>query len=250
MHPCPTGHPALPALFDPTVPNHPVLWAVLQGRNGGSAVVDDVRNPSQCLLRTDALLTFSSRQISPTFLREAIAHFRQAGPVWLVQSSSAPPDLPEPAHIIERLEFYDVDARSPLLADLRRRLPDRFEIRPLDRPLLERCEWREDIEFFCGSLDNFLAHGIGLCLMQGSGILVEAYATSLGGGSAEIGAVTREAYRGRGYAPIACAYLIDACEQRGYRAYWSCDRQNEASVRVAHKLGFRQEGIYHILEYE
>jgi RimJ/RimL family protein N-acetyltransferase len=85
--------------------------------------------------------------------------------------------------------------------------------------------------------------------MQGEEIIVKAYVSSFGDRTAEIGAVTRQAYRGRGYAPITCAYLIEACELRGYQAYWSCDADNPASIRVAQKLGFRQEKAYQILEY-
>ena len=86
-------------------------------------------------------------------------------------------------------------------------------------------------------------------MMRGDEIIVEAYASSLGRTQAEIGAVTWEAYRGNGYAPIACAYLMQLLERRGYRAYWSCDADNLASIRVAQKLGFRQEKVYQILEY-
>ncbi len=77
----------------------------------------------------------------------------------------------------------------------------------------------------------------------------EQFVSSFGDKQAEIGAVTREAYRGRGYAPVACAHLIQACEQRGYQAYWSCDTDNRASIRVAQKLGFQQVRTYQILEY-
>lgn len=251
MHECPVDHPALPTLFDPSVPDSPVLWAVLKGRHAGRAVVDDVRRPSQCVLRTDAVLTFSSRQIGQPFLNGAIAHFRKTGDVWLVWPTTGPTRLVAPAggRVTQRLEFFDCDADSQVLADLRRRLPDGCEIRPIDRQLLERCEWRSDIEFFCGSVDNFLVNGIGLVMMQGDEIIVEAYASSLGETLAEIGALTREAHRGHGYAPITCAYLIQVCAQRGYGAYWSCDAENEASIRVAQKLGFRREGAYQILEY-
>ncbi len=251
MHECPIDHPALPTLFDPTVPDNPVLWAVLKGRNAGRACVDNVRNPSQCVLRTDAILTFASRHISQTFLDQAIAHLRRASPVWLVWPPTMSLRLaaPKATHIAQRLEFYDCDPRSRVLADLRRRLPDGFEIRPLDRHLFDRCEWRSDMEFYCGSANNFLVNGIGFCMMRGSEIIVEAYASSLGETQAEIGAVTREAYRGRGYAPITCAYLIQVCERRGYQAYWSCDADNRASARVAHKLAFRQNKAYQILEY-
>jgi RimJ/RimL family protein N-acetyltransferase len=86
-------------------------------------------------------------------------------------------------------------------------------------------------------------------MMHGDEIMVESYVSSFGKTQAEIGAVTRAAYRGHGYAPITCAYLIQACEQRGYQAYWSCDFDNQASIRVAQKLGFRQKKAYQILEY-
>jgi RimJ/RimL family protein N-acetyltransferase len=251
IHECPTNHPALAALFDPTLADHVVLWAVLKGRHTGRAWVDDVHYPSQCVLRTDALLTYSSHDISPAFLAAAIAHVRQKGPLWLVASAEmdAPLGAPQATHIAQRLEFLDCDPDSAVLAELRQRLPAGFEMRRIDRALLERCEWRADMEFFCGSLDTFLAQDLGLCMMRGDEIIVEAYASSFGETHAEIGAVTREPHRGRGYAPIACAYLIEAVAQRGYQPYWSCDRDNTASIRVARKLGFRAEKPYRILEY-
>jgi RimJ/RimL family protein N-acetyltransferase len=251
MHESPVDHPALRLLFDQTLPNDPVLWAVLQGRHAGRAWVDAIRDPSQCVLRTDAVLTFVSPQTGQGFLDAAIARARRAGAVWLVWSAGIYPQLraPEAADVTARLEFYDCDPRSRALADLRQRLPDGCEIQTIDRDLLERCEWRSDMEFFCGSLENFLANDVGLCMMQRDDIIVEAYASSMGRTQAEIGAITREPYRGRGYAPITCAYLIQVLEQRGYRPYWSCDVDNPASIRVAQKLGFRQEKAYQILAY-
>jgi RimJ/RimL family protein N-acetyltransferase len=251
MHACPTDHPALPRLFERTLPNNPVLWAVLQGRHAGRAWVDDVRRPTQCVLRTDAVLTFASPQTGQSFLDAALARARRTGDVWLVWSAELYPQLraPQAAEVEPRREFYDCDPHSPELTALRRRLPVGFEMRPIDRDLLERCEWGPDMAFYCGSLDNFLARDLGLCMLRGDDIIVEAYASSLGKTQAEIGAVTRAAYRGRGYAPIACAYLIQLLEQRGYRPYWSCDVDNPASIRVARKLGFRQEKAYQILEY-
>ena len=64
---------------------------------------------------------------------------------------------------------------SAVLAELRRRLPAGFELFPIDRQLIERCEWRSEMEFYCGSLDNFLLNGMGLCMMQGDEIIVEAF---------------------------------------------------------------------------
>jgi len=246
---CPVEHLALPKLFDPHVPNNPALWAVFQGRHAGRALVDDLQHPLQCVLRTEANLTYASLHVNRDFLAEAIDNLRQTGPIRLIRSLD---DAPAPGgyRILPRLEFYDVDPHSPVLVNWRSRLPNGYDLCLIDRVLLERCEWRDDMAFYCGSLENFLRNGLGMCLMHGEQIIVETYASALGSPYAEIGAITQEPYRGRGFAPIAVAYLIDALGQHGYRAYWSCDVDNPASVRVAHKLGFKVERPYEIWEYE
>lgn len=149
-----------------------------------------------------------------------------------------------------RLEFYERDLHSTRLGELRRQLPEGHEIRRIDRKLLECCEWRDDMAFYCGSLDNFLRNDLGLCMMCEDEIIVEAYASALGDPLAEIGAITHEPYRGKGYATITVAFLIEALEQRGYQAYWSCDIDNPASARVARKLGFKVERSYETWEYK
>ena len=252
MYECPSDHPTLPQLFDPAIPDSPVLWAVFEGRNEGKALVDNVRKPSQCVVRTDAVLTYASRRIGQEFLIETIANFRQQGSVWLVWPPTLPAGVlvPEGGVFTKRLEFYRIDPHSRNLSDLRDCLPDGFEIRPIDRRTLKRCEWRSEMEFYCGSLDNFLVNGIGLCLMRGDEIIVEAYASSFGAGRAEIGAITRKTYRSKGYASIACAYLIQMCDRRGYQPYWSCDDENIPSRQVARKLGFQTERAYQIIEYD
>jgi RimJ/RimL family protein N-acetyltransferase len=136
------------------------------------------------------------------------------------------------------------------MAEIRANLPAGYKMCTIDLELLQRCEWRDDMAFFCGSLENFLRNALGMCLMHEDEIIVETYASALGREHAEIGAITREPYRGRGFAPIAVAYLNEALEQRGYHSYWSCSVENPASARVARKLGFRVEKPYEIWEYE
>jgi GNAT superfamily N-acetyltransferase len=251
MYDYPVNIPSLQEFFDPDLPNSSALWAVLKGNHSGRAVVDNVQSPSQCILRTGAALTYFSDQTSQAFLDEAITHFRGVGPVWLVWPHKTllhPPEI-EGANIVNRLEFYKYDPHSEILAELRKGLPVGHDIRAINGQLLERCEWRNEMEFYTGSLSNFLLHGIGLCMMKDNEIIVEAYASSLGKTTAEIGAITREEYRGRGYAPVTCAYLIEICEERGYQAYWSCDADHIPSIQVARKLGFQRERAYQIFEY-
>jgi hypothetical protein len=245
----PANDPILQGLFDPNLPNSPALWAVLYGNHTGKAVVDSTQNPSQCVLRTNAALTYFSVRTGQAFLNQATAFLGENGPVWLVWPHKTwlhPPEGND-VEIVNRLEFCETN--PGILDNLRRQLPDGYSVRKIDEQLLERCEWRAEMEFYAGSLRSFLKHGIGLCMMNENEIIVEAYASSLGKTRAEIGAITHETFRGRSYAPIACAFLIEECQQRGYQAYWSCDTDNIASIRVAQKLGFKQMRAYKIFEY-
>jgi RimJ/RimL family protein N-acetyltransferase len=245
---CPINHPALSGLFNPKVPNNPALWAVFHGRHSGQAVVDELDQPSQCVIRTDAVMTYASQNVSQPFLEAALDHFRGIGPIWLIRAQGDPP-APEPVRCLSRLEFYDLDPSSPVLAKFRNEIEMGYTVRTIDRELLERCEWRDDMEFFAGSLENFLQNDLGICLMRAEEIIVEAYASALGAPYAEIGAITHEPYRGKGYATQTVACLIEILAKLGYQCYWSCDIDNPASARVARKLGFRIEKPYEIWEY-
>jgi RimJ/RimL family protein N-acetyltransferase len=245
----PAFDPDLKELFGSSLPNSPALWAVLKGNHTGKAVVDRIQKPGQCVVRTDAALTYFSNQTQQAFLNDAIAYFRDMGPVWLVwphKTYLQPPEIND-AIIIHRLEFFN--ANPDIFKRIRNLLPEGCVIKEINAQLLERCKWKAEMEFYTGSSRNFLRYGVGLCLLQGDEIIVEAYASALGKTRAEIGAITREAYRGQGYAPIACAHLINVCEQLGYQAYWSCEADHTASIRVAQKLGFQQKRSYVIYNY-
>ena len=163
---------------------------------------------------------------------------------------AAPRGKPEaPARAQDRLGFGPIPATGERLQALRDDLPAGVTVRSLDAELLARCEWRELVEGAYGSIEAFLEHGIGLCLMRDDEILAEAYAPFIGGGVAEVGVVTAEAHRGQGLAPIAIAWLAAELDERGLAMYWSCDTDNEASVRVAGKLGFGPARPFGILLY-
>jgi len=243
-------HPRLPALFDVNVPNSPILFSVLRGENPGRAFADDEANPSQAAVRTNDALVFLSQGAPQAFLDETLTHLGQFGQVGLIwRPSRALPRPPQAPEIIPRREFTIGGANSQTLAALESRLPKGYELRQIDRGLLERCEWKSTIESGCGSLDNFLVYGLGICLMRGNDIITEVYAPFWGLDQVEISVVTNQAYRRRGYATTACAQLIRLCRERGFEPYWSCEAFNIAALNLAARLGFRGERDYEIRLY-
>lgn len=66
----------------------------------------------------------------------------------------------------------------------------------------------------------------------------------------DIGVFTLPAWRGRGLAAAAAAWVADWLLGNGRTPVWSCGESNQASLRVAEKVGFVENGrrVYLILE--
>ena len=157
MNSTPVNSQVIQGLFDRELPNSPALWAVLKGNHSGKALVDDIKNPSQCVVRTDAALTYFSSQTNHDFLGKAIEQFRRSGEVWLVwtDATTLEPPIVEDAEIINRMEFFGIKSGSKGLLNLRNKLPLNFIIQTIDAEMLQHCEWGEEMVFYSGSPDNF-----------------------------------------------------------------------------------------------
>lgn len=86
--------------------------------------------------------------------------------------------------------------------------------------------------------DHFLREGIGFAVLEGDEPLALAFSAFLTSSQLEIGIETKEGYRGRGLATLACAALIDDCLARGLEPVWACRLENTSSHRLAQALGF------------
>ena len=168
MHELPVTHPNVRQLFTAGGPNDTMLFATLAGHYPGRVLVDDPHIPSQCVLRTHYGTTFFGGQVTERFLGDAVTALRMGGAVRLVVSEQDAIRHQFPAgysRIIHRLEFVIREQSQEHLEILARQLPSTCRLVPTDRALLARCLWRDEILEACGSTDNFLAHGFGLCLL-------------------------------------------------------------------------------------
>ncbi len=150
---------------------------------------------------------------------------------------------------MERLEFRSFDPRAAgFRGALGQPLAD-VELRDVDGASFDRCLWRDMLLAFCGSAEGFLRHGFGISLCRGDEVLAEGYAPLLGRSTMEIGVMTVEAQRGKGYATRVAAHVIDRCLERGFSVAWSCETDNPASAAIARRLGFQNEKSYPVLVY-
>jgi RimJ/RimL family protein N-acetyltransferase len=230
-------------LFDADLPNRPMLESVLADRNPGWVFADFEERPTAAVVVSRYSFTYLGGRPDGALLDFALG---RSAPVDapLVISASDPATTPASViaggRTIDRIEFSQLAPtwQATLL------LPEGLVLQPMTLAVLEQCLWKEEVLADCGTLQRFLDIGFGVCGMMNGLVVSEAYASVPGDRAYEIGAIVRPEFRRRGLAYATCAVLIDECRRRKYETIWSCHRVNEASARLARKLGYRRERPY------
>lgn len=93
-------------------------------------------------------------------------------------------------------------------------------------------------QYFWNNSNDFINRGMGFTLKENGEIAATAYSAFVLDDKLEIGIETVEQYRGKGYAEKVCVKLIDYCLEKNLEPIWSCKLENQASFRLAQKLGF------------
>lgn len=233
--------------------NAPMLQAFFENRAPGRAYVNDFRAPTACVVAMHYRFVFFGGEVSPHFYESAVRELRRMQSLHLVQPArgSRLPRRPLPDAEVHRVEFsHRADPERIKVRGIQRSSADLGEVRRIDAALFTRCHWRDEIVRLLGSAGDFLMHGIGYCLLVDGQIAAEAYGCLWTGDRVELAAVTHPDFRGRGYATAVCAHLIDTCEAVGFSTYWSCDADNDASLRLAVKLGYDDPRDYRLLRFE
>lgn len=237
-------------LVRPLVPSHTVsghmafVHAVLDGAMPGAVFVDDVRQPRSTVICNYSDFWFAVgapnesffAQVAATLVKETAAH-------------SPKPELwattPEIGAVLGRL-FVQVKRRKefhwrPEAARRERvALPAGMELRPLEAGLVTRIEGHMDpwIGEIFGGPEELVARSFGWFVVRDGEPVSMCMACAIGGGEAEIEIGTDERYRRQGLAVAAAHAFIEECERRGLLPAWTCDATNEASARLAERLGF------------
>lgn len=233
--------------------NAPMLQAFLDRRAPGHAYVNDARAPTACVIAMHHRFVFFGGEVSANFYESALRELRRSQTLHVVASSSGPrlPRRPAPDEEVQRLEFSRRhDPERARVRAIQRTSASLGEVRRIDAALFGRCRWRDEIVRLMGSEREFHMHGIGYGLLVDGRVMAEAYGCLWTGERVELAVTTQPEARGRGYATAVCAHLIDTCEAVGFATYWSCDADNEPSVRLATKLGYEEPHAYRLLRFE
>ena len=237
-------------LFDFDFPNQTALLSCANGEIPGEFFVDELITPSTCVAVIGFYnWTFIGGSPKQEWLDEAFASLRREKSLmliwadWISLGLHPPPDFTQ---TINRFEFLD---SSPSFNDTHFELGSDIEIRRMDTELFSRCIWNGEMTLAYGSSENFLNSGLGFCLMRADEIYCEAYAVFRANQRFEIGVITAETHRGRGYASTTCSFLSGECARNGFQSSWSCNQTNLGSIIVARRLGYKIQREYQMLHY-
>lgn len=123
-------------------------------------------------------------------------------------------------------------------------VPSGYQIRELDRGLLDSLQGRITPRFSWRDADAFLAKGKGFCVLHEGEPASWAFSAAVSSEEIDIGIETAEAYRKRGLGMLAVCSMIRYCFAQQKHPLWACDAGNTASQRVAEKAGFRKVSEY------
>jgi ribosomal protein S18 acetylase RimI-like enzyme len=231
------------SLFDGDLPNRPMLESVLADRNPGWVFADSAERATAAVVVSRYSFTYLGGRPDRALLDFAVGRSAPVGDplvIYPAGKATIPASFIEGGRTIDRIEFTQLEPtwKAPPL------LPEGILLQPMTLGLLEQCLWKDEVLADCGTLQRFLEIGFGVCAVMNGVVVSEAYASVPGDRAYEIGAIVRPEFRRRELGYATCAALIDKCRRREYETIWSCHRENEASARLARKLGYRRERPY------
>lgn len=142
-----------------------------------------------------------------------------------------------PGILTEKRLFFEYSA--PQNARLSA-LPDGYEICEISKENICKINGRITPYFSWDSSDKFLEQGKGYCVIKDGSPAAWAFSAAISGEEIDIGVETLPEYRGHGLASASATAMINYIIAIGKRPVWACHSGNEASKRLALKLGFVQ----------
>jgi RimJ/RimL family protein N-acetyltransferase len=249
----PAKDPSLERLIRPDSPCRPRALAVLDGVLAGRAWTDDAHDARAVVVIEDADGTiFTGGALTVEAVREALAGVETASGdliLGFADETDAARDLVpvEPYWSGRAIDFTDREPPDDEATALAAPLPDGARVVALDASNLPMTEWYADTLHAFGSVERWAELGLGFAIMVGDEMAGEALAGPRCRGLLEMGVVTRERFRRRGFGTVVSRLTARVCEGRGDRVWWNANAGNAPSLAIARRIGFRTERAYDLV---
>lgn len=151
-------------------------------------------------------------------------------------------------HQLTKVRRYTFSFQAGYHENGKRPLKQSYDVKRINQPLIE-----QSVEFtkqyymaYWDTVENFLTHGIGFCIMDNEKVVSEAVSIFRSQAYAEIDIFTHANYRGQGLAKIIGERFIDDCIAHKLEPRWDCDVNNVASIYLGTTLGFTNRKAYSV----
>ena len=128
--------------------------------------------------------------------------------------------------------------REKYLSVRPRELPQGTRMARTDKTIFTAMKGSVIPGYFWDNADDFIQNGVGFSLFYEEQLATTAYSAFIHDDKLELGIETVSDYRGKGFAFLTCAALIDYCLAHQYEPLWACKLENTDSFALAQKLGF------------
>jgi RimJ/RimL family protein N-acetyltransferase len=241
--------PNLRALFPQCGHAYRRSFAVLDGASRGRIFVDDAPTPRWAAVEefSDDSVLYLTGSLTSELVADLLNRLRHDRLVTIGAPDNDPllDLLPaNPDHDGWDVDFEDRDPAVDLT--LLSAPPAGLRLTRIDQSLALRCAWAP---WMARNLEVALDHGLGYCLLDGDAVVSEAFAGPLVDDALEMATITHADYRGRGLATIVCAQTVKECERLCYQTWWNAALTNQASIRIARRLGYRIERQYRLFAW-
>lgn len=250
----PAGFESLTPIYEQESHIFPLILAVIKRKQPGWAFVDDRHSPAAALIVTRfGFVQLIGKPVSDKMWTSFFRDPKPYLPNYLLWYSPPPriqilPAAPGNAQVRcrERTRFSFTGEPVEVAGQ-----PAGFEVELLDKEWIAKiAEFHLDIESrFWSSADDFLKHGLGVCVLKDGKVASICYSACVVDGLAEVDVMTRDEYRGRGLASLAVGRFILECLRREITPTWDCFTDNTASMKLALKLGFKKSFSYNFYSF-
>ena len=168
---------------------------------------------------------------------------------WLIYAPGAWMDVLQsitPVKLVNRVAYDQRQPKDAHLRSLLKAMPEGAAFQPIEGEWIDWCrqaEWSRDFVSLYSN-EDYQQRGLGVLLMVNGEAVAGASSYVSYPGGIEVQLQTRDDRQGRGYATLAAAELILLAHERGLMVTW--DAANEASARIAEKLGYVRKGEYQV----
>ena len=232
----------------------PIAWSVVEGKQAGSILVDRSDDPSYALIRGVNRYFYLVGRDGP-FPEETLASLDVRRPGFTI--------CVEPIKWVQDLQNA-IGYKANSVSVLNHKFPDEWQkadqsdlsapphcrIERIDTELFDRIgkEFTQVMAVLWARKEEFLANGLGYCLLEDDTITSICFTGFVGGNGCDITVITDPDFRRRGYAKLVSAALVEEAFEVDLNPQWHTTADNTASLAIATALGFQCTGEYSIVE--